>query len=122
MPIVTFVDETLAGSRSDGGELEIFAERIRLDELIRRRIYQEVAEYNAKPAAEFRGLVKPGGGSSAHRRVDWHAQYERALEAFRRNGFVVLVGDRQVTELDQEVDLAAGTEVTFLTLVPLVGG
>ncbi|MDQ7908083.1 hypothetical protein RB614_26500 [Phytohabitans sp. ZYX-F-186] len=122
MPTVTFVDETLAGARSDGWELEIFEERLRLDELIRRRIYQEVAEHNARPAGDFRGLVRPAGGPSAPRRVEWEAQYERALEAFQRNGFVVLVGDRQVTELDHEVELSARTEVTFLKLVPLVGG
>ncbi|GIH15319.1 hypothetical protein [Rugosimonospora africana] len=122
MPTVTFVDETLAGARSDGWELEIFEERLRLDELIRRRIYQEVAEHNALPAGEFRGLVRPAGDSSAPRRVEWEVQYERALEAFRRNGFVVLVGDRQVTELDREVELSARTEVTFLKLIPLVGG
>jgi hypothetical protein len=122
MPTVTFVDETLAGARSDGCELEIFEERLRLDELIRRRIYQEVAEHNARQAGDFRGLVRPAGGSSVPRRVEWEVQYERALEAFQRNGFVVLVGDRQVTELDREVELSARTEVTFLKLVPLVGG
>ena len=44
------------------------------------------------------------------------------VEAFGRNGFVVLVDDRQVEELDEDIELALGTEVTFLKLVPLVGG
>jgi hypothetical protein len=44
------------------------------------------------------------------------------LGAFGRNAFVVLVDDRQVAELDEEVHLRAGTRVTFLKLVPLVGG
>lgn len=44
------------------------------------------------------------------------------MKAFSRNGFVVLVGDRQVEDLDAGVGLPAGTEVTFLKLVPLVGG
>jgi hypothetical protein len=130
MPTVTFVDETVAGSRSDGWALEVFEERLRLDELIRRRVYQEVAEHNARPAHEFRGLVQPtaaerslnGFRLPAPRRIDWQQQYEQALDSFRRNGFVVLVGDRQVTELEHEVELSAGTEVTFLKLVPLVGG
>lgn len=119
MPIVTIVDETVAGSRSPGWALEIFEERLRLDEIIRRRIYQEVAEHNARPAGDFRGLIQPAEKPS---RIDWQVQYDRALEAFRRNGFVVLVGDRQVTELEEEVDLSAGAEVTFLKLIPLVGG
>ncbi|WP_173080905.1 hypothetical protein [Phytohabitans rumicis] len=102
MPTVTIVDESLSGSRAEGWALEIFEERLRLDEIIRRRIYQEVTERDP--------------------RTDWRAEYERALDAFRRNGFVVLVGGHQVTELEHEVELSAGTEVTFLKLIPLVGG
>jgi hypothetical protein len=34
----------------------------------------------------------------------------------------VLVGDRQVTDPDEEIELPLGVEVTFLKLVPLVGG
>ncbi|CCK27928.1 hypothetical protein BN159_3549 [Streptomyces davaonensis JCM 4913] len=45
-----------------------------------------------------------------------------ALKAFTANGLIVLVGDRQVTDLDEEVDLTADTEVTFLRLIPLAGG
>ena len=56
------------------------------------------------------------------RRVNPERQVALAEQAFTRNGFVVLVGDRQVEELDDEVDLSRDTEVTFLKLVPLVGG
>lgn len=56
------------------------------------------------------------------RRMRREADRERALKAFTANGLVVLVGDRQLTELDEEVDLTADTEVTFLRLIPLVGG
>ncbi|NUL06117.1 hypothetical protein HRW07_23385 [Streptomyces lunaelactis] len=38
--------------------------------------------------------------------------YERAVEAFGRNGFLVLVGDRQIEELDEEFELGSATEVT----------
>ncbi|MEU4695315.1 hypothetical protein [Actinoplanes sp. NPDC023714] len=46
---------------------------------------------------------------------------QRAVESFSRNGFVVLVGGRQVEDLDETVDLSGGAEVTFLRLVPLAG-
>jgi hypothetical protein len=42
--------------------------------------------------------------------------------AFKRNGFVVLVDDRQVTDLDEVLEVSADTEVSFVRLVPLVGG
>jgi hypothetical protein len=57
-----------------------------------------------------------------HRWVDPNRQYDRAVEAFGRNGFIVLVDDRQVDNLDAQVELRTGTEITFLRLVPLVGG
>ncbi|MGW6687622.1 hypothetical protein [Streptomyces sp. NPDC054961] len=115
MGSVMFVDETTAGGRSDGWGMEIAEERLALRELIRRRIFQEVAESEAAGSR----LVRPAqeGG-----RVDPQAQTRAALAAFERNGFLVLVGDRQITELDEQVDLPLGTEVTFLKLVALVGG
>ncbi|MDH6516958.1 hypothetical protein M2163_006061 [Streptomyces sp. SAI-135] len=130
MGIVMFVDETTSGSRSDGWGLEIAEERLAVRELIRRRVFQEVAEYNARTPAVFQGLVQPedaervvnGYALRTPRRMDPETQTELALRAFTGNGFLVLVGDRQVTELDEEIDLVLGTEVTFLKLVPLVGG
>ncbi|WP_328873398.1 hypothetical protein OHT76_26810 [Streptomyces sp. NBC_00287] len=56
------------------------------------------------------------------RRMRRKADRERALKAFTANGLIVLVGDRQLTDLDEQVDLTADTEVTFLKLIPLVGG
>jgi hypothetical protein len=130
MVLVAFVDETTSGERSDAWHLEIFEERLTLREVIRRRVFQEVAEYNASSALTFRGLVQPGDTErvrdgyrmSRPRRVDPEAQSARTVEAFARNGFVVLVHDRQVEDLETVLELRAGTEITFLKLVPLVGG
>lgn len=71
----TFADETTRGGRSDGWELEIAEERLTVRELIRRRVFPKVADYNARPTEVFQGLAQP-----------------------------------------------ENTEVTFLKLVPLVGG
>ncbi|WP_428833249.1 hypothetical protein [Micromonospora coerulea] len=54
--------------------------------------------------------------------VNPRRQYDRAVEAFGRNGFIVLADHRQVDDLDGQVALRTGTEITFLRLVPLVGG
>lgn len=130
MAMVSFVDETTAGERGDAWHLEIFEERLPLREVIRRRVFQEVAEHNAKGGEVFRGLVQPTGTERTlngfklkqPRRIDPEEQATRAVEAFSRNGFIVLVDDRQVEELDVVVELARGTRITFLKLVPLVGG
>lgn len=130
MGTVTFVDETTSGGRSAGWGIEVAEERLSVGELIRRRVFQEVAEYNARTPEVFQGLVQPedaervlnGYAMRTRRRIDPEAQTELALAAFAGNGFLVLVGDRQVTDLEEEVELPLGTEVVFLKLVPLVGG
>jgi hypothetical protein len=45
-----------------------------------------------------------------------------ALEGFRRNAFFLIVDGRQVTELDEAIPFRTTSQVTFLRLVPLVGG
>ena len=47
---------------------------------------------------------------------------DQAVQAFQRNGFILLVDDRQLTDLEEEVVLKPGSQVTFLRLIPLVGG
>jgi hypothetical protein len=128
--VVQVVDETTRGERTSELRLELLDERVTVRELIRSRVYQEVAEHNARQAGAFRGLVRPteaertlnGAWPRAGRRVDWERQLERALEAFSANGFLLLVDDRQVTDLEETVDLGPQSVVTFLRLVPLVGG
>ena len=130
MALVAFVDETTSGERLNAWHLEVFEERLTLREIIRRRVFQEVAEHNASSVLTFRGLVQPsdtqrvrdGYRMNKPRRVDPEAQYDRAVDTFTRNGFVVLVDDKQVEDLDTLLDLRTNTEITFLKLVALVGG
>lgn len=130
---ITIYDETLPGERTTSRRLDLLSSTITLRELIRRRVYEEVQEYHAAPpSAVFRGLVTPSPAEAAlngpkpehtpKRRLDWEAQYEKALLAFARNGFFVLVGNRQVESLDEEIHLKVDTEVSFVKLVALVGG
>jgi hypothetical protein len=89
-----------------------------------------VQEYNLSSEEYFRGLVQPtdaervlnGYRLRRRRKIDWEEQAQRALEAFRRNGFLVLVDDRQAESLDEEIEIRLGTHVSFIKLVPLVGG
>lgn len=127
---LTIHDETTSGQKINSFTLECLTERMTVRELVRARIYQEVQDYNLKEPEYFRGLVQPteaeralnGYKLRAKRKIDWQQQYERALEAFERNGFFVLVGDKQAESLDQEFDVKVDTEISFVKLVPLVGG
>ncbi len=53
---------------------------------------------------------------------DADAQTEVALRAFVRGSVLLLIDDKQVDHLDAEVVLTPGSTVSFLQLVPLVGG
>jgi hypothetical protein len=130
MGSVIVVDETTSGECAEAWELAVQEERLTLRELVCRRVREEVARYDAGSAGVFRGLVRPSGAERIldgyrlreRREIDAEEQCRLALEAFGRNGFLVLVGERQVEELDAVVELAEGTRVSFLKLVPLVGG
>ena len=127
---ITIYDETAAGDRTNALTLDFLTARIPVRELIRRRVYEEVQEYNLSMPEYFKGLVQPtdaervlnGYKLRERRKIDWEEQARRAEEAFERNGFFLLVDDRQVESLDQEIDLKIGSEVSFIKLVPLVGG
>ena len=57
----------------------------------------------------------------AKRKIDWQEQFERALEAFERNGFFILVGDRQAERLDDEFEVKVDTEVWRRLPLPSMG-
>jgi len=136
MPVMlTIRDETASGDAYHEVRLDLLDERITVRDLIRERVRQEVQEFNRRSDERiFRGLVQPTGTEQvlhgrrleyrlkSHRPLDWEEQCARALEAFGRNGFFVLVDDRQVESLDQELVVNITTRVTFVKLVPLVGG
>ena len=110
--------------------LDIPSERLAVRELIRTRVEQEVAAFNERQTESFQGLVQPtaaeltlnGCRMSGQQRIDPSKQVERALAAFERNGFVILIDDAQIERLDDIVVLDSTTIITFLKLVPLVGG
>jgi hypothetical protein len=125
-------DETTAslGKTEHTFTVHISGEKISLRELIRLRVTQEVEDFNSRQPAVFRMLVQPNdtertlNGYKFHkpRLVDADTQYEKAIEAFEGNGFIVLVDDYQVENLDDEIAFRPETSITFLKLVPLVGG
>jgi hypothetical protein len=126
-------DETtfnLGDDNDSGFTLDVPDERITVRELIRTRVYREVREYNLDQPEYFHGLVQPSDAERSlngfkmrnRRRIDPERQFQMAIRAFYRNGFIVLLDDRQVDELEDEIEVRPDTMVTFLKLVPLVGG
>jgi len=127
---LTIHDETLFGAKDNPLTLAFLTETITARELIRERIYEEVRQYNATTPEYFRGLVQPTDAETTlngvrlreRRHVDWQEQFRRAQEAFERNGFFILVDDRQIEHLDETLTITPTTQISFVKLVPLVGG
>lgn len=127
---LTVIDQRVGGGAQASMTLTGIEQRTTLRDLIRTRVREEVARYNSEPTERFNGLVRPVGAEEGingyrlerPRRLDWEEQARVAENAFQRNGFFVLVGSRQVDDLDEELELDADTEIRFLRLTPLVGG
>jgi|SRR5829696_5692610 len=128
---VLVTDATMTGGDTARLLLQGVPSPLTLRDLIRFRVREEVARHNANPTPRSSGLVRPSAAeadlngyalSRRRRRLDWEVQAETAIQAFERNGFFLFVGDRQVDDLDEELALADNDVVSFVRLVPLVGG
>ena len=127
---LTILDESATGETLHELTLNVSAERITVRDLIGQRISHEVEEYNRRKPETFRGLVQPtdsertlnGYRLKQPRDIDANTQLAKAIEGFRANQIIMLVDDRQVESLDEEITLRAQTRVSFLRLTPLVGG
>lgn len=131
MPVtLTIADETLLGESEQSFTLDFLTERVTVREIIRSRVYEEVQLYNASLPEYFHGFVQPNDTEKTlngykvreRRKIDWEVQYLKALQAFATNGFFILVDDRQVEDLEEVVEIRYNTRVSFVKLVPLVGG
>jgi ribonucleotide reductase beta subunit family protein with ferritin-like domain len=127
---ITFVDEAPGAQRREALRITLWSERVTARELIERRVRHEVEIYNRTTPEIFQGLVQPtdaeqilnGWRMNTPRLLDAERQIARALDAFRHNRILLLVDDRQVETLDEEVLLTRDAEVCFYKLLPLVGG
>lgn len=129
MTILIF-DSLLQNERRTAPGISLDTGRVTLRDLIRFRLKQEVERYNEALPETFQGLVQPeeseqilnGYRLKTKRPLDWEVQCRRAWSSFEKNGFLVLVDGKQVTELDVQFDLHQNSEIEFIKLVPIVGG
>ena len=118
MGFVTILDESPSGESFTARRLEIASESITVRELIRRRVREEVEEFNRKQSDVFHGLVQPteteqvlnGYRLKARRQLSWENQYEKALNAFEKNGFFMIVDGHQMEALEEVIPLRETSE------------
>ena len=126
---VTIRDENLPRTEIVEILLKLSSHRLRARDLIAERVRAECDQrlIDTMGRAANR-LVQPStkeqalNGSGAARLIDPEKQVDLALSAFENNGFILLVDDRQVETLDEEIEFQDASVVTFLKLTPLVGG
>jgi hypothetical protein len=119
---LTIYDETLTGEKTPRLTLDFVKPHIKVRDLIRERVYQEVSRYNCSRPEYFRGLVQPQDSEQVfngyklpkQRLIDREQQYKRALQVFERSGFMILINDCEVENLDTEIELSNAPTVSFL--------
>ena len=123
-------DELLNGTITNQFEIEVAENEITAQELIELRVHNEVDSYNKKHSEYFKGLVDPSDAEKTlngfkmknQQTIDAEKQVYIALNAFQKNGFFILVDDKQIEELEQRILLHETSKVSFVKLTPLVGG
>ena len=123
-------DQTFSGDVLDEIKLKIEKEIVTIKDIIEYRVIHEVVRYNHESGNYFKGLVQPtdsekelnGYKMKKRKVIDPEKQVYIALEAYRNNGFFVLIDNNQVESLDTQVLLEDASRVSFVKLTQLVGG
>jgi len=100
--LLSIREESPSGESLYEAALEFLTERITVRDLIRERVLHQMRH---QPSA-----------------IDPEVQVEQAVHGFANNAFFVLIGNEQADRLDQEFTVGPATAVTFVKLIPLVGG
>ena len=123
-------DELLSGTITNQFEIQIESDTITVEELISKRVMQEVEQYNKRLPEFFNGLIEPSDAEKTlngfklrkKQKIDAEKQMYVALNAFQKNGYFVLVDDSQVDDLNQIITLRGTSKISFVKLTPLIGG
>lgn len=124
-------DETSSGEIYNETVLRLASSRVRARDVIEERVRQEVQKFNNVKSEElFSGLVQPrntekeanGYRFKKAKIIDADEQVQIALSAFSENKYFFLVDDLQVESLEDEFGITDETKISFLKLIPVVGG
>jgi hypothetical protein len=125
MLTISIKDESLQGTQLSW-QLAMLEEQTTLREIIRRRLYQDVREYQAQKRSQSLCLLSPTSlcqtSAEPLPQLDWQKYYKQAINAFKKRSYIVIIDDQQITQLDTPITLNEQSTVTFLKLIPLIGG
>jgi hypothetical protein len=127
---ITIKDTTGIGKVTNTIDVFFQSENVTVKDIIEARVLKEVRDYNSAKPEYFNGLVQPthaektlnGYRVMERKKIDEEKQVYIALDAFMKNGYFILVDNKQVETLEQEVKVSSSTNIRFVKLTPLVGG
>lgn len=133
MGLFIIKDETLFGEVTQKQQLIIHRETVTLQDIITARVEEEVRKHNEKIADRYQYLIDltpaekrlntvMGGKLKKQKSIDPAEPVAKAIEAFLANAFFVLIGNRQVESLEEEIPTEDALEVSFVKLTQLIGG
>lgn len=107
MATLTVRDESVSGEVFEAFSLQFPNASITVRQLIRERVHREVLLH---------------AQVTEQQPVDWRKQVDIACQAFERNGFVILLDEKQAEHLDDILTIRHDSVASFIKLTPLVGG
>lgn len=128
---VTVQEESVLGQSLGSLSIELVAEEVTVEELIRSYVYQGVKDsemrrgnsVSPQPVPPSQDEVTLNGGCSARADlIDWQSEFLKAKAAFRKHQILVFVDGQQISSLDAVVNVSPNTDVKFLRLTMLMGG
>jgi len=127
---LTIRDRSTDGKINNEFVINFPVEEVTVRELISTRVSEEVDKHNIDLTKTFQGLIQPsdtevtlnGFRLKKNKKVNKKEQIKKALDAFYTNQLIVLINKTQAEDLDDVIRITPNTVVTFLKLVPLVGG
>lgn len=123
-------DQTSSGDIVASTVIQFPVDIVSVRTLIETRVEQEIhKQLESNDRSLFRlvtprseetmlNVVKPTNKKA----IDIREQITVAIDAFQSNGFFLLVNDKQLTNLDDLIQITPKSKVVFFRLIPIVGG
>jgi hypothetical protein len=87
-----------------------------------RRQYHYLTDDEVTSQAKHGAVRYPSTRPIAIPQIDPQAEVEKALAAFERGSYMVMIDGEPMSRLDEQIAFAPATKVTFLRIMPLAGG
>lgn len=125
------IHDWIIGGVSQSFQMVVPRQILTASRLIELRVRQDVAEYNKHKYKRCSALIEITGAENIlnsqitkgnRREINADTLVATALKGFKSNSFVMLVGERQIVDLSEVIDVSAEPKITFIRLIPLAGG